>query len=362
MRDARPAETDAAAAVRGFVHPAEWEPHAATWLSWPHNKTDWPGKFAPIPWVFAEIVRAVARGEDVRLIVSTPKAREEALRCLRAAHADVARVDFLVRPTDRGWCRDMGPIFLVRRGRRRAALIVRFGFNAWAKYPDYKKDAKVAAAAAAWRGLPIADAVHAGRHVILEGGAIDVDGRGTLLTTEECVLDRKVQARNPGFTRRDMEQVCADWLGARRVIWLGRGIEGDDTHGHVDDICRFVDARTVVLAQERDPREKNHRILEENRERLEDARMADGSRPRIVRLPMPSPLFFDGQRLPASYVNFYIANAAVLVPTFNDPHDREALGVLAELFRDRPVVGIHAVDLVLGLGTLHCLTHEEPAP
>ncbi len=345
----------------GFVHPAEWEPHAATWLAWPHKRSDWPGKFAPIPWVYAEIVRAIAPGETVRIIAPSPRARAEALRVLRAAHADCRRVEFFVCPTDRGWCRDMGPIFLVRRGPTRARMIVRFGFNAWAKYRDFKKDAEVPAAVAARRGEPIADAVRDGRRVVLEGGAIDVNGRGSVLATEECLLHRRVQVRNPGYTRRDMEEVFADWLGARSTIWLGRGIAGDDTHGHVDDVCRFVGPRTVVLAEEKNPRDRNHRALEENRERLESARLERGQRLEIVRIPMPSPLYFEGQRLPASYANFYIANAAVLVPTFNDVRDTTALGVLGELFTDRPVVGIHAVDLVLGLGTLHCLTHEEPA-
>ena len=348
--------------ARGFVHPAEWEPHAATWLAWPHKRSDWPGKFAPIPWVFAEIVRALAPGEKVRLIVASPRARAEALRVLRAAHADCARVEFFPCPTDRGWCRDTGPIFLVRRGPRPARLIVRFGFNGWAKYRDFKKDAAIPAVVAARRGWPMVDAIRGGRRVVLEGGAIDVNGSGSVLATEECLLHRTVQTRNPGYGRRDMEEVFADWLGARNTIWLGRGIAGDDTHGHVDDFCRFVDPRTVVLAEEKNPRDGNHRVLERNRERLESARLENGARLRIVRIPMPAPLRFDGQRLPASYANFYIADAAVLVPTFNDPRDRTALGILGELFAGRRVVGIHAVDLVLGLGTLHCLTHEEPAP
>jgi agmatine deiminase len=195
---------------------------------------------------------------------------------------------------------------------------------------------------------------------VLEGGAVDVDGHGTILTTEECLLDPFVQVRNPGFKRVDYEQVFLENLGATHTIWLGRGIAGDDTHGHVDDLCRFVSERTIVLCREKDPTDPNHRVLEENRERLQGARLADGSIPEVVDLPMPAPLVFDGTRLPASYANFYLANACVLVPTFNDPSDRVALGILAELFTDRPVVGIHAVDLVWGLGTLHCLTQQQP--
>jgi agmatine deiminase len=203
-------------------------------------------------------------------------------------------------------------------------------------------------------------ATHAGRQVVLEGGAIEVNGRGTLITTEECLLDPGVQVRNPGFSRRDYEAVFLEHLGAGNALWLGRGIAGDDTHGHVDDLCRFVGPRTVVVCEEADAADANHAALAENRGRLARARLEDGSRLEIVGLPMPRPLVFDGQRLPASYANFYVANAAVLVPTFNDPMDRVALGILADLFRDRPVVGIHAVDLVWGLGTIHCLTQQVP--
>ena len=238
--------------------------------------------------------------------------------------------------------------------------VARFRFNGWAKYPDRKKDDQVAERVAKALGLQLRRAIHKGRPVVLEGGAIDVDGKGTILTTEECLLDPVVQVRNPGFKRADYEQVFLENLGATHAVWLGKGIAGDDTHGHVDDLCRFVSAKTIVLCREKDPEDANYRALEENRERLQDARLADGSKPEVVDLPMPAPLVFDGRRLPASYANFYIANAAVLVPTFNDPNDRLALGILAELFPDRPVVGIHAVDLVWGLGTLHCLTQQQP--
>jgi len=211
-------------------------------------------------------------------------------------------------------------------------------------------------------GLRLSRAEVNGRGFVLEGGSIDVNGRGTLLTTEECLLDQTTQARNAGLSRHEIESALRAYLGVTNVLWLGRGIAGDDTHGHIDDLCRFVGPRTVVLCHEDNPHDANYRPLEENRERLESMRLEDGSRIEVVPLPMPAPLYFDGQRIPASYANFYIANAAVLVPTFNDPQDRVALGTLAELIPDRPVVGIHAVDLVWGLGTLHCLTHEHPAP
>jgi len=210
-------------------------------------------------------------------------------------------------------------------------------------------------------GLRLLRARAGDRDVVLEGGSIDVNGRGTLLTTEQCLLDPAVQVRNPGLSRVELERVLRDHLGVTNVLWLSRGIAGDDTHGHVDDLCRFVEARTVVLCSETNSRDANYRALQENRERLEGMRLEDGAKIEVVPLPMPAPLYFEGQRLPASYANFYIANGAVVVPTFNDPNDRVALGLLGELIADRPVVGIHAVDLVWGLGTLHCLTQQEPA-
>jgi agmatine deiminase len=347
-------------AARGFRLPAEWEPHEATWLGWPHNLTDWPGKFAPIPWVYGEIVRKLAPGEIARLLVNSPAHEAQARRLLGRVGVDLARVEFFRIPTNRGWTRDFGPHFVKREKPRPHVAIVDFAFNAWAKYPDWKKDNRVAARVARALGCPLFPARVKGRNFVLEGGSIDVNGRGTLLTTEECLLDPTVQVRNPGFTRTDMEAALRGQLGVTNVVWLGKGIAGDDTHGHIDDICRFVGPHTVVLCQENDPRDPNYRPLRENRERLETHRLEDGSRFEVVPLPMPKPLFLDGQRVPASYANFYIGNAAVLVPTFNDPMDRLALGTLAKLFRDRPVVGIHAVDLVWGLGTLHCLTREQP--
>ncbi|HET9552483.1 MAG TPA: agmatine deiminase family protein [Anaeromyxobacteraceae bacterium] len=347
-------------AAQGFAMPAEWARHDATWLAWPHNVRDWPGKFAPIPWVFAEIVRHVSRGETVRLLVEDAAHEAKVKALLGRAGVPLEPIDFRRFATDRIWARDAGPIWVVRGGDKPAKAIARFRFNAWAKYPDWKKDVRIPERAAKALRVPLLPAVLGQREVVLEGGAIDVNGRGTILTTEECLLDPAVQVRNPGFGREEYEAVFRDVLGARHAIWLGRGIAGDDTHGHVDDLARFVDPRTIVLCREEDPRDPNHALLEENRERLEGARLEDGSRPEVAYLPMPAPVVFDGQRLPASYANFYVCNAAVLVPTFNDPKDRVALGLLGELFRDRPVVGIHALDLVWGLGTLHCLSQQEP--
>jgi len=335
--------------------PAEWAPHAATWIGWPHNKSDWPGKFAPIPWVYGEIVRKLTPGEIVRILVNSAAHESQARRVLTKCGVDLGggRVEFLRFPTDRGWTRDFGPIFV--RNETEIA-IARFHFNAWAKYPNWKKDDRIPDLAA--KRLKIRKIES---RIILEGGSIDVNGRGSLLTTEECLLHPTVQARNPHLHRAEIEKVLRDSLGVTNVLWLGEGIAGDDTHGHVDDLCRFVRPHTVVLCREDDPHDANYRPLAENRERLQAMRAEDGSKLEVLDLPMPAPLVFEGVRLPASYANFYVANAAVLVPTFNDPQDRVALGILGECFSDRPVVGIHAGDLVWGLGTLHCLTQQEPS-
>jgi agmatine deiminase len=349
----------------GFRMPAEWEPHAATWIAWPHQRTDWPGKFALIPWVYVEIVRHLHAAEPVRILVQSAAARRQAERNLRRAGVDLRRIDFHEFRTDRVWTRDSGPIGVVRdRDGKRDVALTRWLFTAWRKYPNWKSDCQVPAFVGKVRALPVFDVIlsddSGNRHVVLEGGSIDVNGQGCLLTTEECLLS-PVQERNPGLTRQDYERLFADYLGVRKVLWLGRGIAGDDTHGHVDDLARFVGPRTVVTVVEDDPADANYIALQENLERLRGMSDQDGRPLEVVPLPMPRPLFFDGQRLPASYANFYIANDRVLVPTFNDPNDRRALGILAELFPDRTALGIHAVDLVWGLGTLHCLTQQEPA-
>jgi len=357
----RPITSDSTStpAALGFSMPAEWEPHEATWLGWPHHPTDWPYKLDTIRWVYGEIVRKISPGEIVRILVNDNAEAKLARRYLTRAGADVRHVPFIVHPTNRGWTRDSGPIF-VRRQKGDTA-IVHFHFNAWAKYSDWRKDRRVPETAARILAKRLFNAQFGGKDFVIEGGGIDVNGRGTLLTTEECYLDPKVQVRNPGLGRREIDQTLKSYLGVTNVLWLVAGPVGDDTHGHIDDICRFVNPRTVVLIKETNRKDPNYHPLSENWERIRDLRLEDGSRPEVVPLPMPAPLYFDGCRLPASYANFYISNAAVIVPTFNDPNDRIALGVLGELFKDRPVVGIHAVDLVLGFGTLHCLTQQQPA-
>jgi agmatine deiminase len=354
------AKQDSPAAL-GYRIPAEWEKHEATWLGWPHNPTDWPDKLDTIRWVYGEMIRKIGPGEIVRLLVDNKVEERRARRYLTRAGADLRRVEFITHPTNRGWMRDSGPIF-VRRGRGRSTetAIVHFHFNAWAKYDDWQKDRRVPETAARLLGKRLFHAEYGGKPFVLEGGGIDVNGRGTLLTTEECYLHPKVQVRNPGLGRKEIDETLKKYLGVTNVLWLVAGPVGDDTHGHIDDICRFVNPRTVVLIKETNKKDQNYRPLAENWERIRDLRLEDGSKPDVIPLPMPAPVFFDGYRLPASYANFYISNAAVVVPTFNDPNDRIALGVLGELFRDRPVIGIHAVDLVLGFGTLHCLTQQQP--
>lgn len=345
----------------GFTFPAEWTPHRATWIGWCHNKNDFPGKIAPIHWVYGEIARKlIEAGERVAILVQDERHEAKARQVLTKVGADFEKIEFHRFAHDRGWMRDSGPMF-VKNPQSGETAVIKFKFNAWAKYPDWKLDNQVAVKFAKKENRRILKVEYNGEDVVLEGGAIDLNGAGTILTTEECLLDEKVQTRNPHLSRADYEQIFAENLGAANTLWLNKGIVGDDTHGHVDDFCRFTDERTILLAEEKNPSDANHRILEENRERLEGFKLENGAKPEIVRLPMPAPLIFAGVRLPASYANFYIANEAVLVPTFNDERDRTALGVLAELFPARRIVGIHAVDLVWGLGTLHCLTQQEPA-
>jgi agmatine deiminase len=347
----------------GYRMPAEWERHEATWLAWPHNPEDWPGKFQAIPWVYAEIVRLLVARERVHLIVEDARAELRVRGILERAGANLECVSFHVWPTDRGWTRDSGPIFV--RDRAGHVGLTNWGFNAWAKYDDWRLDDKLPGRVAKLLGVPEwkpSIELEDGRahRLVLEGGSIDTNGGGILLTTEECLLS-DVQQRNPGVGREKLEQAFHDFLGIDQTIWLGCGIAGDDTHGHVDDISRFVGPATIVTAVEPDARDANHAPLAENLKRLKAARTPGGKQFTLVELPMPRPVVFRGQRLPASYANFYIANGLVLVPTFHDPNDRVALNTLAEVFPDREVIGIHCVDLVWGLGTLHCMTQQQPA-
>ncbi len=344
----------------GYRMPAEWEPHAATWLAWPHNRSDWPGKFEAIPWVFADIIRHLARSEDVNLIVTSAREKKTAQDVLRGSHVGLKRVKFHLWPTNRIWTRDSGPIFIKNAT---SVALTHWRFNAWAKYSDWKNDCRLPDRIAQKLKLksfsPITSNNGNPHHCVLEGGSIDVNGQGLMLTTEECLLS-KVQQRNPGLTQAQLEQLFSEFLGIEKVIWLGCGIQGDDTHGHVDDISRFVAADIVLTVVESSRADANYEPLQENLRRLRAAKDVNGRKLQIVEMPLPRPVIFKGQRLPASYANFYIANQLVLVPTFNDPNDRVALNIIADLFPSREVVGIHCGDFIWGLGAIHCMTQQQP--
>jgi agmatine deiminase len=372
--------------------PAEWEPHDATWLAWPHYRDDWPGKFEPIPWVYAEIIRHVARHECIELIVNDTALEKRARKILDRANAISDNIRFHRWPTDRVWTRDSGCTFVTtpsfarpdslgrqspnlskpgghdfsRAGEPKESgalapelLAVKWRFNAWAKYSNYQRDEKIGSLMAKTANARELRPVFGKHRVVLEGGSIDVNGQGTLLTTEECLLS-KVQQRNPAMACADYEKVFADHLGIKNVVWLGSGIAGDDTHGHVDDITRFVAPDTVVTAVESNPNDPNYEPLRENIRRLRAATDQDGKPLAIIEFPMPAPVIFEGRRLPASYGNFYIANGVVLVPVFNDPNDRFALDILADLFPDREIIGIYSGDLIWGFGAMHCMTQQQP--
>ena len=347
--------------------PAEWERHASTWLGWPHNRSDWPGKFPAIPWVYSEIVRHLARVERLDIIVGDAAEEAKARDVLERANAMRESVRFHRWRTNRGWTRDFAPLFVKREDKRRALVAVNFRFNAWAKYPDWPLDQRASERMVRYLKFPAWVPWRSGAStsprpetIVLEGGSIDVNGRGLLLTTEECLLS-ETQQRNPGLKREDLERVFAEYLGVEKVLWLERGIAGDDTHGHVDDIARFVAADTVVTAVERDHQDVNYGALANNLQRLRGATDQRGQRLNIVDLPMPAPVIFCGRRLPASYANFYIANGLVLAPVFNDRNDRLALNILADLFPDREIVPIYCGDLIWGLGAVHCMTMQQPA-
>ena len=344
--------------------PAEWEPHRATWLIWPHTRADWEIKTSAIEWCFTEIVRLLADAEQVAILSHDARVERRATRALTHAGVDLGSVEIHRVRTNRSWIRDSGPIFVVRSGDRdtRETAVTDWHFNGWARYRAWQRDDAVPARLAQRLGMRRFDVRRGGRRgrrIVLEGGSIDVNGQGLLLTTEECLLS-PIQARNPGLSRADLEEVLAANLGVRQVLWLGRGIAGDDTHGHVDNVARFVALMTVAVATESDRSAENYEALRDNLARLRAMRDLSGRRLTLLELPMPHAVYFDGQRLPASYLNFYIGNRRVLVPTFNDPNDRVALTRLGSAFPGREVVGIHSTDLVLGLGAVHCLTQQEP--
>jgi agmatine deiminase len=343
-------------AALGYRMPAEWERHRGTWLSWPHKESSWPDNFGPVPTIFASLVRCLVDREEVHINVAGAEMEALVRRLLTEEGVATDNVLFHFNPTNDAWCRDHGPIFIQREvdGRREEA-IVDWGYNAWGgKYPPYDLDDVIPTRVGREYGIPV---FHPG--VIMEGGSLDVNGQGTLLTTEACLLNPN---RNPQLDRAQIEACLRDFLGVSKILWLGEGIVGDDTDGHVDDLTRFVNPATVVTVVEEDSADENYEPLQQNLERLRGMTDQNDRPLRVVTLPMPRPLYRGGQRLPASYANFYIANGLVLLPTYDPPRDEEAATILQSLFPDRDVIGIDCADLVWGLGAFHCVTQQWPAP
>ncbi|GAA4280398.1 agmatine deiminase family protein [Gaetbulibacter aestuarii] len=337
--------------------PAEWEPQQGILLCFPHNGKDWPGKFQAIQWAFVEFIKKVTTYESLFLIVVDNSHQSKVISMLERAHVDLKKITFISQKTNRSWMRDSGPI-IVKNGSKREAL--NFNFNGWAKYKNYRLDKHVPEKVAETLNVPLTQVMYKGKPVVLEGGAIDVNGKGTLLTSEECLLHPSIQVRNPGFTKADYETIFKEFLGVTNTIWLGDGIRGDDTHGHIDDLCRFVNEDTIVTVVEKDKSHPNYAPLQDNLDRLHNASLENGKKPNIVTLPMPKDILFETINLPASYANFLILNNSVLVPVFNDPNDRVALNIIAECFPKREVIGISAIDIIWGFGTLHCLSQQIP--
>jgi agmatine deiminase len=338
--------------------PAEWEKQQGMLLCFPHNGNDWPGKYGAIQWTFVEFIKKIADVEEVFLLVANEKLKEKVMGMLEMAHVKTENVSFIIQKTNRSWMRDSGPIIIKNKNGREA---LNFNFNGWAKYNNYKLDKLVPSKVAAFLDIPLTQAMYQGKPVIVEGGAIDSNGKGTLLTSEECLLHPSIQVRNKNFTKADYEAVFKEYLGITNVIWLGDGIVGDDTHGHIDDLCRFVNEDTIITVVESDLKDPNYEPLQDNLKRLQNAKLENGKSPKIVCLPMPKRIDFDNVRIPASYANFLILNKCVLVPTFNDPNDRIVLNIIADCFPDREIIGISAIDLIWGFGTLHCLSQQIPA-
>ena len=338
--------------------PAEWEKQQGILLCFPHNGNDWPGKYEAIQWAFVEFIKKVTSFEEVVLVVADEKLKAKVIGMLEIAEVNIQAVSFIIHKTNRSWMRDSGPI-IVKNGTKKEALD--FNFNGWAKYNNFQLDKWVPRMVAKFLDIPVQQVTYKGKPVIVEGGAIETNGKGTLITSEECLMHPTIQVRNQNFTKADYEAVFKEYLGITNVIWLGNGIEGDDTHGHIDDLCRFVNENTVVTIVESDKKDNNYKPLQDNLKRLQNAKLENGKPLNIVELPMPKRIYFDGIVLPASYANFLILNKCVLVPTFNDSNDRVALNILSACFPDREIIGISAIDLIWGFGTLHCLSQQIPA-
>lgn len=337
--------------------PAEWEKQEGILLCFPHNGNDWPGKYAAIQWAFVEFIKKVAENEIVFLVVASEDLKEKVTEMLEMATVKLKNISFIIKKTNRSWMRDSGPIIVKNNGKREA---LNFNFNGWAKYKNWQLDKHIPETVAEYLKVPVTQATYKGKNIVLEGGALEVNGTGTIMTSEECLLHPEIQVRNAGFTKEDYEAIFLKYFGVTNTIWLKDGIVGDDTHGHIDDLCRFVNKNTVVTVVEENLKDKNYHPLQENLKRLHEAKLEDGAKLNVVELPMPKPILFDGLQLPASYANFLILNKTVLVPTFNDAKDRIALNILADCFPEREIIGISCIDFIWGFGTLHCLSQQIP--
>tara|TARA_X000000950_G_scaffold275409_1_gene361730 strand:- start:386 stop:1429 length:1044 start_codon:yes stop_codon:yes gene_type:complete len=334
--------------------PAEWEEQKSTWIAWPHNKKDWPNKFDFIPEIFAEIISHISKGQKVNILIENNVLKKRAILILKNFKVNFSNIRFSLCKTDRAWLRDSFPIFVKNKNKK---ILLNWKFNSWAKYKNFKKDNSIINKVKKVLKLQSISPVFNRRKVVLEGGAIDVNGKGTLITTEECLLS-KIQQRNSGFKKHDYEKIFFNYFGIRKIIWLKRGIVGDDTHGHIDDLARFVSENTIFLAYERNKKDVNYKILRNNFRILK--KIDDFKKLKIIKIPMPEAKYIEGTRVPASYLNFYIANKVILVPTFNDKKDKLVLKMFRKHFKSRKVVPIDCSILIWGFGAIHCMTQQEP--
>ncbi len=343
---------DPSPASLGFRMPAEWENHVSTWFSWPHKEASWPGKFEPVPQVFVEMTKILSEYEFVNINIKDNEQLLSVTQLLLAANVNMTKVTLHVNPTNDAWCRDHGPIYIKNENGERA--IVDWGYNAWGdKYPPYDADDAVPIIIAQKQNLKLYQP-----GIVMEGGSIEVNGKGTLLTSEACLLNPN---RNPHLNKAQIEGYLMAYLGVTNILWLGEGIIGDDTDGHIDDMTRFINPTTIVTAFEENQQDENYTILLENYERLLSMKDQDGKPFNIIKLPMPEPVYYEDVRLPASYANFLIANKCVLVPTYRSVNDQKAIDILQKHMPDRKIIGIDCTDLIWGLGAIHCVSQQEPA-
>lgn len=338
----------------GYYFPAEFAPHRATWLSWPHKEASWPGKINTIYPYYSQFVKELAGSEKVCINVNDAAMKQFAVKCLDAAGADISKISFYINPTNDAWCRDHGPAFLINPAAEIKKVIVDWNYNAWGgKYPPFDLDDVIPSRIGEQLGLPV---YHPG--IVMEGGSVEFNGEGTLLTSESCLLNKN---RNPHLNKNQIEKYLQDYYGIKQVLWIKEGIQGDDTDGHIDDTVRFTSADTVITVVEENQNDENYELLQQNLKQLKLMRLVNGSQLNIVELPMPDPVVYDDQRLPASYANFYISNKSVIVPTFRCGKDQKALSIIQECFPDREVIGINSTEIIWGLGSFHCLSQQEPA-